>query len=183
MVRLFVLVLLLILSACPACTPLRPGGAAALPATGIDGAFSRQAIVAVQGHTVLVGQVLVLRREGRTALMAEIGQLPHSGQGRLRMVGAWDRGRALPFIRAMRAEPFCIGQTRCPGYRTGTLAFTPATFADAARTGFRATLVGPDGVVTVTIPAALFVEARDRARDAGLWPPRHRTASQAQQGI
>ena len=183
MLRLLVLVLLLILSAGPACTPLRPGGVAHLPATGIQAAFSRQAIVATQGHTLLVGQVLVLRQQGRTALTAEIGQLPHSGQSRLRMDGAWEEGRALPFRTATRTEAFCIGLGRCHGYRTGTFAFTPATFAEAARDGLRATLTGPDGTVALHIPASLFVEARERARANGNWSLPDPSVSQAQQGI
>lgn len=170
MVRLVLLVLLLILSAGPACIPLAPGGILLTEAARTEGAFSGQRIVADRGHAVMVGQVLVLRRDGVTALTAEVGQVPHGGQVRYRMQSAWHEGRALPFRRAARAEVFCTAPGHCRGYRTGTFVFTAEAFEDAAAHGFSATLIGPDAVVRVRFPAAMFTEARNRAAAADLWP-------------
>ncbi|MDG4649289.1 hypothetical protein P6F26_12610 [Roseibacterium sp. SDUM158017] len=153
-----------------ACTPLAPGGAGHGPATAISGAYSAQRIVAARGHDVMVGQVLVLRRGDRIALTAELGQLRHSGQARLRMRGAWRGGAEVPFRPARGSEPFCIGRDDCQGYRTGTFVFTRATFDAALHDGLEATLVGPDAVVTVRYPPAMFAEAIGNARRAGLWP-------------
>lgn len=166
MMRFVFLVLLFILSAGPACTPLAPGGVARLPATGIDGAWSRQAVVAEHGQTLLVGQVLILRQDGHSALVAEVGQLRRSGQARLRVSGAWHEGRELSFRRATRSSRFCTGRAQC--HRTGTFILSPADFHVALQSGLSATLIGPDGVVEVHFPPVLFTEARDRARDLGL---------------
>ena len=43
-------------------------------------------------------------------------------------------------------------------------------FDAALQSGLSATLIGPDAVVKVHFPPALFVEARDRARTLRLWP-------------
>jgi hypothetical protein len=170
MVRLLALVLLFILSAGPACTPLASGGAAQSMATGIDGVASRQVIIADRGHDLMIGQVLVLRQNNRTALTAEVGQLHRSGQVRLRMDSAWHEGRALPFRRAVRSERFCTRPGQCRGYRTGTFVLSKDAFEAALTEGFTATLVGPDAVVEVHFPPTIFIEARDRAVARGLWP-------------
>lgn len=170
MMRLVLLVFLFILSAGPACTPLAQGSVARLPATGIDGAWSRQVVVAEHGHTVMVGQVLILRQAGRTALAVEVGQLPDGAAGRLRMDSAWHEGQRLSFRAIRRNEPFCTAPGRCQGFRTGTFALSRAEFDAALQSGLSATLIGPDAVVEVHFPPALFVEARDQARTLGLWP-------------
>jgi hypothetical protein len=118
----------------------------------------------------MVGQVFVLRQADRVALTAEVGQAYHSGQVRLRMFEAWDDGQELPFRRAMRSERLCIGLSLCQGFRTGTFGFTRDAFEAAMRDGFEATLIGPDAVVTVRYPAAMFSEAREHARRLGIWP-------------
>jgi hypothetical protein len=159
----------LLLALC-ACTPLAPGGGGRTDATSIAGAFSAQRIVADRGHNLMIGQVFVLRQHDSVALTAELGQARHTGQGRLRMTSAWAAGEELPFRRASRWEPFCTAPGRCTGWRTGTFMFTRDTFAAARRDGFRATLIGPDDVVTVHYPPAMFAEARENARDLGLWP-------------
>ena len=169
--RLILLTLLLILSAGPACAPLAPAGIAMSPATGIEGAFSRQAIIAGRGHDVMVGRVLVLRQSGRTALTAEVGQLRRSGQRRLVMNSAWIEGARYAFRGATRSEPYCTGGGNCQGYRTGAFHLTRAAFERATQDGLRATLIGPDAAVEIRFPADLFAEARDRARARGLWPP------------
>jgi hypothetical protein len=170
MARLFVLVCLLIVSAGAACVPLAPGGTASAPATGIDGAASRQAVIADEGHAVMVGRTLVLRQAARTAYLVEVAQIRHSGQTRLRMESAWRDGHRLPFTGASRSEPYCLAHRACQAQRTGTFDLTQAQFNGAATTGLRATLVGPDAAVAVHIPPALFAEARDRARSTGIWP-------------
>jgi hypothetical protein len=159
--------LLLILAAC---TPLAPGGTARTEATAIEGAFSAQRIVADQGHDLMIGQVFILRQNGRLALTAELGQALHTGRGRLRLTRAWANGEELPYRRAYRSERLCTLPGQCLGYRTGTFLFTPARFAAAARNGFRATLTGPDAVVRVHYPASMFAEAREDARRLGRWP-------------
>lgn len=153
-----------------ACSPLATGGAAGTGATGIHGAFSAQRIVANEGHDVMLGQVFVLRQDDRAALTAELVQTRHSGRGRLRLLSAWMNGKELPFRRALRTEPHCDASGRCTGWRAGTFVFTPEAFAAAARDGFEATVIGPDGVVTVHYPLELFAEARANARRVGLWP-------------
>jgi hypothetical protein len=168
---LILLTLLLILSAGPACTPLAPAGIAMAPATGTEGAFSRQAIIDGRGQDVMVGRVLVLRQSGRTALIAEVGQLRRSGQGRLRMDSAWTEGERYAFRGATRSEPYCTGGGNCQGYRTGAFHLTRAEFERATREGLRATLIGPDAAVEIRFPPDLFAEARDRAWAQGLWPP------------
>jgi hypothetical protein len=162
--------LCLVLAAIAGCTPLRPGGTAHLPATQIHGAYSSQAVIGDTGRSALIGQVLVLRQDGVVSLTAEVGQTRNSGEGRLRMLSAWADGRELPFRRVSRFERFCTGANRCQGYRTGVFLFTAESFESAARTGHAATLIGPDATVDIFIPAALFDEARARARDAGIWP-------------
>jgi hypothetical protein len=106
---LILLTLLLILSAGPACTPLAPAGIAMAPATGTEGAFSRQAIIDGRGQDVMVGRVLVLRQSGRTALIAEVGQLRRSGQGRLRMDSAWTEGERYAFRAPRGPSPIAPG--------------------------------------------------------------------------
>jgi hypothetical protein len=171
MMRLIILVVLLLLSAGPACTPLAREGSAVAPDTGIEGAFSRQAIIAEAGQGILIGRVLVLRQSGGPALIAEIGQVGRSGQGRLRMDSAWTEGERLPFRGATRSEPYCIGSTDCQGFRTGVLRLSRAAFDRAARTGLRATLIGPDAAVEIRFPPELFSEASQQAGAQGLWPP------------
>jgi hypothetical protein len=169
MVRARLLLLCIVLSALTGCTALRPGGVALLPATQIHGAYSSQAVIGETGHSKLIGQVLVMRRGGVVTLTAELGQTWNSGEGRLRMISAWAGGRELPFRRVTRRERFCTGGFDCQGYRTGVFLFTAESFARAARDGYPATLIGPDAVVDIVIPAALFVEARERARASGVW--------------
>jgi hypothetical protein len=170
MVRISSLLLCFALWAVAGCTALRPGGTPLLPATQIFGAYSGQAVIGDTGHSRMIGQVLVLERDGTVTLTAEVGQTWSSGEGRLRFTGAWAAGEKLPFRRVTRYERFCIGADNCQGYRTGVFVFTAERFAAAARDGFAATLIGPDAVVEISIPAALFVEARDRARASGIWP-------------
>lgn len=170
MLRPTVMIVLLTLCAGPACTPLAPGGAAAFEATGIEGAYSRQVVVADGGHDVMVGQVLVLRQNGRLAFTAVVGQLRHSGQVPLRMESAWSGGRAVPFEGGGRRERFCTRRGHCRGSLTGTFVLTRAAFDAALHGGLSATLVGPDAVVEVRFPPQVFAEARDRARAAGLLP-------------
>ena len=160
---------LLALSLLTGCAPLSPGGVAHVPATDILGAYSRQAVIGDTGHSEMIRQVLVLRKGDAMTLTAEIGQTSNSGEGRLRMQTAWFEGEELPFRRVTRRERHCTGAGQCQGYRTGVFLFTAELFAQAAREGFVATLIGPDAVVEVHIPAALFVEARDRARASGIW--------------
>jgi hypothetical protein len=169
MIRLCLLFCLL-LSALSGCTALRPGGVALLPATQIHGAYSRQAVIGDTGHSEMIGQVLVLRRDDAVTLTAEIGQTWNSGEGRVRMLSAWHDGEELPFRRVTRTERFCTGTGQCQGYRTGVFVLTADSFVRATRDGYSATLIGPDGVAEILIPATLFAEARDRARAAGLWP-------------
>jgi hypothetical protein len=168
MMRPVVLTLVLMLSAC---TPLAPGVTVRTPATDITGATSRQAIIAARGQNLLIGQVLILRQAGRTALIAEVGQARHSGQGRLRIDSAWQEGRELPFRPATRSEWFCTRPGQCRGVRTGSFVLSRDEFDAALHAGLSATLIGPDDVVELRFPPHLFVEARDRALAAGLWPP------------
>lgn len=168
--RLSPLLLCLVLSALAGCTALGSGGVALLPATQIHGAYSRQAVIGDTGRSALIGQVLVLREESGLTLAAEVGQAWNSGEGRVRMIEAWSDGRQLPFRKVNRRERFCTGAGACQGYRTGVLSFTADSFARAARHGYSATLIGPDAVAEIHLPAALFVEARDRARASRIWP-------------
>ena len=169
MLHLRILLLCLLLPTLSGCTPLRPGGSALLPATQIHGAYSRQAVIGTTGHSEMIGQVLVLRQDGNVTLTAEVGQTWNSGEGRVRIMSAWADGEELPFRRTTRREPFCVGAGDCQGYRTGVFVFGAEQFSRAARDGFSATLIGPDAVAEIVIPAALFVEARERARASGLW--------------
>lgn len=169
MVRILLPLLCLVLSVAAGCVPLRPGGTALLPASQIEGAYSRQAVVGRTARSTLLGQVLVLRQDGAVTLTAEIGQTWTSGEGRLRFDRAFDAGRELPFRRVPRFERFCTGAGACQGARTGVFLFTAESFARAAREGYPATLIGPDAVVEIVIPARLFVEAQARARVSGLW--------------
>ena len=169
MLRLAVLTCLLIVSAGPACVPLEPGGAAVAPATGIDGAVSRQAVIADAGHAVMVGRALVLHQAGRVTYLADVAQIRRSGHVRLRMDSAWHEGRPLPFTGVGRSEPYCLAHRACQALRTGTFHLSRTDFDRAAATGLAATLIGPDAAVEVFLPAALFAEARDRARETGIW--------------
>ena len=169
MARSTSLTLIFGLSVLTACAQLAPGGAAQLDATGISGAYSRQVIVATGPQAAMVGQVLILRQDGRIALIAEIGQAYRSGLGRPRFSSAWDEGRELAFAPASRSERFCMRGAQCQGYRVGTLALTADTFDAALVTGLTATLIGDDNAVEVHFPAHMFRDARDRARAAGLW--------------
>lgn len=163
--------LALILALCiSGCSPLAPGGTGRTDATAIVGAFSRQQIVGDDDRNLMIGQVFVLQQGDRVAITAELGQARHTGQGRLRLTSAWAGGEELRFQRVWRSEPYCTTQGRCTGFRAGTFVFTRESFAAALRDGFRATLIGPDEVVTVHYPPGMFAEARQHALLLGIRP-------------
>lgn len=151
-----------------ACTPLLEGETWHSPHTDIAGAVSRQAVVSDDRHHVLVGQVMILNRRGEVHYLAEIGQVSDGVHRRLRMDSAWRDGDVLPFRGLRRTERFCIGLSNCQGFRTGTFAFTPETFAEAVEDGFRAHLIGPDAVIDIYLPPELFVDAAERAGAEGV---------------
>ena len=151
-----------------ACTPLQNPGVHRSAITGIDGAFSAQQVVSNHPHYVLVGRVMALRQGDEVALVADIGQLNNSGQYRLRMDTAWHNGMELPFRGARRLEDFCTAMGDCQGYRIGTLTFTPDSFIAAAAHGYRAHLIGPDAMVEIVLPAAMFQDVMSRTLDAGI---------------
>lgn len=167
MLRVAVLIAALLFS-CPACVPLAPGGTAELQASGLEGAYSRKAIIANHGHDTMIGQVLILYWDGQIAFIVEVGQTWHTGRGRLRFDSAWHEGEGLPFHPARRREPFCTYAGHCLGARSGMFSLSQAEFDAARRQGLDATLIGPDGAVAIHVPADLFTEAQDRARAIGL---------------
>lgn len=158
----------MVLFACPGCVPMAPGGTAQLRASGVEGAFSRKAIIANHGHDTLIGQVLVLRRDGQVAFIVEVGQTWHSGRGLLRFDSAWHEGQDLQFHPTPRREAYCTHAGHCLGWRSGVFSVSQSEFVAARRYGLNATLIGPDGAVDIHVPADLFTEAQDRARAIGL---------------
>ncbi len=163
MIRPPLLLMTALMALCLACTPLRPAGVSVSEHTGTLQAFSAQAVISDHPHHVLVGYVVIRARAGEIRYLVEIGQVNDGVHRRLRMDAAWWRGQRLRFTRLFRTEPYCVGPWDCNGYRTGTLRFTRGEFAQAARDGVSAQLIGPDATIEVAIPAQLFVEAIEQA--------------------
>jgi hypothetical protein len=159
--------------------PVRPAPrwrercSAVAPATGIDGAFSRQASSPRQGQASddRAG-VLVLRQSNRTALIAEVGQLHRSGQVRLRMDSAWPRGRGIAISPRGHAVGAILHPSRpMPRLPHGSFVLSRDAFDAALHAGFSATLIGPDDVVEIRFPHISSSRHGPGSWRQGLWPP------------
>ena len=129
------------------------GGEFASPVTGITGTYSDQMVISDHPHHVLFGHVVRVADDAGSVTALVISHR-RDGVHRLRIDNAWTDGRRLPFRRMARGLGCSHGH--CLNDALGMIPFGPAITAEAARNGFGATLLGPEGGIDIHVPAALF---------------------------
>lgn len=144
------LVLFLFLAACAPQTTLETTD------SGLSGRITDQVRISDHPHHVLMGHVVVVAR-GDAVTRALVIQQRRDGVHRLRIAEAWQQGRALPY-RALNPRLGCI-RGQCRDNAVGFISFSAAMLERAARDGFSATLIGPEGAIQITAPPRIFSQA------------------------
>lgn len=140
-----------------ACTP-QAGGLRAVP-TGLEGYYTRQVVISDDPHHVLMGHLVDGTRNGQRARMLVIGAR-RDGVHRLVMHEAWSGGVELPFVATSRRFDGCT-HGHCRDRSIGLIVLSDALFAQAARHGLSARLIGTGPAIAIHVPAALFSELPD----------------------
>ncbi len=142
------LVLCVVLAAC-----LPAGGEFASQATGLSGRTGPQTVISTHPHHVLYGHLLLVT-QGQRTVNALIISHRRDGVHRLRPREAWQDGHRLPFRRLDRRLGCTQGD--CRNDALGMIALSEEMLARAAREGFDARLIGPQGAIDIHAPPALF---------------------------
>jgi hypothetical protein len=145
------LVLLLILAACAA-----PQTTLDTTDSGLSGRITDQVLISDHPHHVLMGHVLIASR-GAEITRALVIQQRRDGVHTLRIRQAWQQGRELPY-RSLNRRLGCIGG-QCRDNAVGFISFSGQMLERAARDGFSATLIGPEGVIEIAVPPQIFAQA------------------------
>lgn len=147
------LVLCLILAAC-SLSACAPGGDHASRASGLSGHVTQQVVISDHPHHVLYGHVATISDQGANPVRALVISHRRDGVHRLRIYEAWQDGRALPYRRLNRQLGCSHGH--CRNDAVGFIALGEGMVARAARDGFHASLIGPQGRIDIHAPARLF---------------------------
>ncbi|MEM1273218.1 MAG: hypothetical protein AAGF88_05330 [Pseudomonadota bacterium] len=131
--------------------------------TGVTAAHSDHRVVSSHIRHAVIAEARVVFHGVNRVFIVELAQRSGGNRPRIDIDRAISGQATLDFEPSPRIEAFCPGNGRCIGYHLGTVFFSEAAFEQAANAGMAMRLTGPGTALELSLPPALFAEARDQA--------------------